>query len=201
MPANERVRAGAVLGRAFSDDPLWAAILTDPDKRPEQLAAMFTGLTRTTVAAQGLAETDPAIDAIALWLRPGRNVGLGAMLRSGVAMPRFAMGLPTQDRKRMLAVHSQLEKRKKVLMPEPHWYLSAIGVDPGRQGEGLGSALVNAGIGRADRDDTPIYLETQTERNVAFYQRLGFHVLEENLASGFDLPVWSMVRLSRTMPS
>lgn len=162
---------------------------------------MFAGLTKTTMAARGLAETDPAIDAIALWLPPGKDTGLWAMVKSGIAMPRFAMGLPAQDRKRMLAVHSQFEKRKKVLMPEPHWYLSAIGVDPERQREGLGSALVHAGIGRADRDNAPIYLETQTKSNVAFYQHLGFEVVGETLATGLDLPVWSMTRNPRTMVS
>ena len=81
-------------------------------------------------------------------------------------------------------------------MPSPHWYLSAVGVDPARHGEGLGSALVRRGIERAERDGRPIYLETGTESNVRFYERLGFEVLEQSVATGLELPVWLMSRPS-----
>lgn len=194
LPANESVRAGAVLGRAFHDDPLWEVTFSDPDRRPEQLVAMFTSLTKTTVAGRGLAETTPGLDAVALWMRPGKDVGLWAMVKSGFALPRFAMSLPGEDRKRMMAVLRQFEQRKKALMPDPHWYLSAIGVDPDRQGEGLGSALVQSGIRRADLDHTAVYLETETEGNVGFYRHLGFQVIEQVTATGLGLPVWLMIK-------
>lgn len=79
-------------------------------------------------------------------------------------------------------------------MPNPHWYLEAIGVDPEREGRGFGSALVRAGMQRADRDQTPVYLETETERNVRFYEHLGFEVVEQTSAAGLNLPLWLMVR-------
>jgi ribosomal protein S18 acetylase RimI-like enzyme len=186
--------AGALLGRAFHDDPLWGATFSDPDRRPELLVAMFTGLTKTTVAAQGLAETTPDLDAVALWLPPGKDFGFWAMAKSGFALPRFAMSLPAQDRNRMMAVLRQFGKRKKALMPDPHWYLAAIGVDPERQGEGLGSTLVQAGIRRADQENTSVYLETETEGNVGLYQHLGFDVIEQVTATGLCLPVWLMMR-------
>ena len=197
LPRNGHAVAGKLLGRAFQDDPLWGATFPDPDKRPEFLVAMFTGLTKTTVAARGLAETTPGIDAVALWLPPGKDTGFWAMVKSGFALPRFVMGLPAQDRSQMMAVLRQLEKRKKALMPDPHWYLAAIGVDPERQGEGLGSTLVKAGIRRADEANTSVYLETETEGNVGFYQHLGFEVLEQATAVGLDLPVWLMLRPPR----
>jgi ribosomal protein S18 acetylase RimI-like enzyme len=183
-----------LLGRAFQDDPLWGAMFPDPDTRPDFLVAMFTALTKTTVAAQGLAETTSGFDAVALWLPPGKDSGFWAMTRSGFALPRFAMRLAAQDRNHMLAVVRQFEERKKALMPDPHWYLAAVGVGPERQGEGLGSTLVRAGIRRADDGNASVYLETETEGNVGFYQRLGFEVIEQITAVGLDLPVWLMLR-------
>jgi ribosomal protein S18 acetylase RimI-like enzyme len=52
------------------------------------------------------------------------------------------------------------------------------------------------GITRADRDKTPIYLETETESNVGvgFYQRLGFDVIEELTPEGLDVLMWLMTR-------
>ncbi|MCP4967879.1 MAG: GNAT family N-acetyltransferase [bacterium] len=194
LPPEDHTKAGAVLGRAFRDDPMWGAVFPDIDSRSELLTSMFTALTKATLAARGLAETTLHGDAVALWLPPGEDIGFWAMVKSGFTLPRFAMRLPGADRKRMLALLKQLENRKKALMPQRHWYLSAIGVDPTHQGEGLGSALVRSGLHRADHENTPVYLETETVGNVGFYEHLGFEVLEQVTAVGLDLPVWLMQR-------
>ena len=185
-------RAGAMLGRAFHDDPIWTA--TFSADRAEKLVTMFTGLAKATVAGAGVAETFPDLAAVALWLPPGKTIGPMAMVRSGFAIPRLAMRLPRGERKSMMAVLFQLNGRRKALMPEPHWYLSAIGVDPDRQGEGLGTTLVRSGLKHAERDQTPVYLETETEGNVVFYERLGFSVLEQVKAEALNVPVWLMAR-------
>ena len=116
------------------------------------------------------------------------------MLRSGFALPLFATRLPASDRRRMMAVLRQVDERKKALMSDPHWYLAAIGVDPAKQGGGLGSRLMRSGIERADRGNVAIYLETEAEGNVGFYEHLGFEVVDEVTAAGLDLPIWLMVR-------
>ena len=66
--------------------------------------------------------------------------------------------------------------------------------NPNTRVTGFGSALVGAGLRRADLDKTPVYLETETERNVAFYEDLGFNVVEQTVATGLDLPLWLMIR-------
>lgn len=194
LPATGYAKAGAVLGQAFHDDPLWMETFPDPDTRPDLLVAMFTGLARATVAAQGVVETSQQLEAVALWMPPGKSLGLMATVKSRFALPRFMMGLPADDRKRMLPVLRQLKERSKVLMPDPHWYLSAIGVSPESQGEGLGSALVRSGLSKADAANVAVYLETETEANVGFYQHLGFGVVEQITAAGLDLPLWLMAR-------
>jgi len=183
-----------VLGRAFWEDPLWSALMSDPQTRQAKLARMFTGLVKTTAAARGVVETTPGLEAVAIWLPPGVELGWWPMVRSGMAMPRVVMGLPAQDRRRMINVLRQTEQRRRDLMPRPHWYLEAIGVEPDHQGAGLGSALVRAGIARADRDKTPVYLETETEGNVGYYEYLGFGVVDQIVATGLDLPLWMMTR-------
>lgn len=83
-------------------------------------------------------------------------------------------------------------------MTVPHWYLMALGVDPAHQGEGFGSVLVRAGTRRADRDRVPIYLETEAGRNVAFYERLGFVVIDELDLVELGLPFALMLRQPET---
>ena len=65
------------------------------------------------------------------------------------------------------------------LPDEPHWFLDAIGVEPERQGEGIGAALVRWGIARAAADGVPAFLETGLIENVGYYERFGFRVVHE----------------------
>jgi GNAT superfamily N-acetyltransferase len=48
----------------------------------------------------------------------------------------------------------------------PHWYLPLIGVEPSRQGHGVGATLLHAMLARCDVDDLPCYLETFQPTNV-----------------------------------
>lgn len=186
--------AGQIMGRAFINDPLWTATLSDPAVLPDKLVEMFTSTIKTTVASGGLAETTPGIEAAAVWLPPGKEIGFLSILRSGFDMIRFTMSLPSRDRKRMSGILRQLGAKKKELMPEPTWHLVAIGVDPDHQAKGIGSALVLSGIRKADKTGSPMYLETETEENVAFYEKLGFLTIEKIEVQAVGVPMWLMKR-------
>ena len=79
---------------------------------------------------------------------------------------------------------------------EPHAYLAALGVSPAFSGQGVGSALVQAGTVRADAAQQLCYLETFSEQNVRFYERHGFEVTSSGdvLIPGGP-PFWFMKRV------
>jgi GNAT superfamily N-acetyltransferase len=79
-------------------------------------------------------------------------------------------------------IHVQLATRPIVAAHprEPHHYLFLLGVDPSMQGRGVGRTLIGPILERCDRDSLPAYLETATERNIPFYQSLGFVVTGEH---------------------
>lgn len=162
---------------------------------------MFSALVKAVAASNGIVEKTPGLEGVALWQPPGCEIGLRATVRSGFALPRVVMRMPAQDRRRMIAVLRQFDERRKQLMPEPHWYVPAIGVDPDHQHRGVGSSLMGAGIERADRGGTPIYLETEEAANVGFYEHLGFELVDEIAAVGMGLPLWLMVRRPAGSPS
>ncbi len=68
-----------------------------------------------------------------------------------------------------------------------------LGVDPERQGQGIGGQIIAPVLERADRDGLPCYLETMKERNVAFYQKHGFEVVVDDVFKG-ELHYWTMKR-------
>ena len=60
---------------------------------------------------------------------------------------------------------------------EPHWYLPMIGVDPAKQGNGYGSALLKHALERCDGEGKLAYLESSSPKSVPLYQRHGFQLV------------------------
>ena len=197
----DSARAGGVLGRAFLDTEQWSKALPDSSVRQRKLEQMFAGTVKMTLAAGGVAERPAHFEAVALWLPPGRKIGFWAMVRSGFASARFAVTPPYPNMRPLMAMLRQFDQSHRETMPDPHWYLMALGVDPQHQRRGHGRALVRAGIERATSDDMPIYLETETDANVTFYENLGFEVLDEVTIEAIDLPFSLMVRRPEADPA
>jgi GNAT superfamily N-acetyltransferase len=76
----------------------------------------------------------------------------------------------------------------------PHYYLPIVGVEPDRQGRGIGTALMRPILDRCDQTATPAYLEATTPRNRACYLRQGFEVTEEFRFPKEGPPAWRMWR-------
>jgi ribosomal protein S18 acetylase RimI-like enzyme len=77
---------------------------------------------------------------------------------------------------------------------EPHWYIGTLGVDPTFQSRGVGAELLSHWLEGVDRGGVPAYLETDTESNIRFYERVGFRL--EGELSIFGVRVWRMRRSS-----
>jgi ribosomal protein S18 acetylase RimI-like enzyme len=81
-------------------------------------------------------------------------------------------------------VHRELILRK--YYPQHLMYLWYLGVEPQFQGQGVGSNVLKEVMRLADERGLPIYLETSTLINLAFYRKLHF-VLFEKFNDGVPL--------------
>ena len=61
----------------------------------------------------------------------------------------------------------------------------------------MGAALLQPALALADEDGMPAYLESSKERNVPFYARFGFEVVEELHSEVGSPPMWRMWREPR----
>jgi ribosomal protein S18 acetylase RimI-like enzyme len=77
---------------------------------------------------------------------------------------------------------------------EPLGHLDSVAVEPGWQGRGIGSALLEFALEKVRESGVAIVLETGTPRNVPLYERLGFHVAEEVDPPEGGPHVWFMRR-------
>jgi ribosomal protein S18 acetylase RimI-like enzyme len=132
----------------------------------------------------------PAISGTAVWRpAPGAQpTPRGALLRSLPSLAQFS------GWRRLHRLYRLIRATESRLPAEAHWYLFLLAVDPARQGEGIGSALLEATLPRVDAQRSPAYLESSKERNVTLYERHGFRVVERlDLAKGGP-SLWLMWR-------
>lgn len=167
--------AGAVadvLAAAFSDDPMLRWVFSDPEHGPAHLRSFF-GIGVPVGVRQGhvhVLRDGDAVVAAAVWAPPGQpaydraSVELVAQLLTGAETARLEM---------IQAGFGHLNDHRP---DEPHFYLSLLGVDPARRGEGLGGRLLAASLEVVDLFGEASYLESSNPRNISLYERHGFTV-------------------------
>ncbi|MER7234575.1 GNAT family N-acetyltransferase [Streptomyces olivaceus] len=191
----DRERVVRLLDEAFQDDPVSSWVFPGVEYRRRthhRLMAAFAD----AVFADGRIDLTEDASACALWLPfPAEgDVDAGDPGAGDVpARVREAVD-PENERVELIA------RLTEDIHPagRAHAYLWMIGVAPGRQGEGLGTALIGTVLDRCDREALPAYLEASSARSKVLYERLGF----EFTGRALDLPdgprMWPMWREPRT---
>jgi GNAT superfamily N-acetyltransferase len=176
-------RLASMLGRAFADDPMIRWKLR-ADVTATDIGTTFEPLLAAHSAVGTLREIEGA-RAVAAWIPPALAGRFDELARSGRdAVLAFADDAGA----RFDAFWDWVAER----LPTDAWYLDFVGVDPPHQGRGFGTALVLDGLARAHATGSAGFLLTETERNVALYERLGFFVVERANAPGGGPRIWFM---------
>jgi GNAT superfamily N-acetyltransferase len=80
-------------------------------------------------------------------------------------------------------------------LAEPHFHLGPVAADADKQGQGIGTAMMQAFCDRVDRDGALAYLETDKAENVGFYEKFGFETMGE--APVIGVTNWFMRRAAK----
>ena len=185
----------------MNDDPAYRFLFPDPAERKRGLTDFFVRHLRTHLPYRCTFVMLDGPDLLGtVTVRPpgGVPISLLTMVRHGLGP--FALRNGRGAVKRLFTlkrVYDELEE--KVARGERHWHVHMMAVVPSRQGRGLGTELLAGAFALSaaapGAPPLPIVLTTHTERNVVFYQRLGFDVANRCDVSpdgGEPYPVWSM---------
>lgn len=185
--------AGAVLARAFFDDGLARLMYPDDEERKRLTPWHFTALVRYGALFGRVLTTPGQPLGAAIWLPPGEpDMTEERMAAAGMDASVAMLGAEAFGR--FAAAMEQIAPHREQAVPDPHWYLALIGVDPDHAGKGIGSALLQPVFADADRDGLACYLETAEAANVAFYEARGFAVTRYGTVSGTSVDYWTMLR-------
>jgi ribosomal protein S18 acetylase RimI-like enzyme len=134
------------------------------------------------------------LEGVAAWL-PGNKADMNfwGLVRSGAV--KYGKDLGLDLAKKFGTIFEPLKKdRKNHMHGTSYTYLQIIGVAPEFQGQGYGGRLLRGLIRNCEQAGLQIYLETETEENVAIYEKFDFRVLKQITLPVVELPMWEMVR-------
>lgn len=172
---NDLDGAAGVLARAFHDDPYIGWVEPDPDRRARISPAIFRcvlehGIRRGRVLVrrgQGSAH----------WFSPER-VELRAIDDVQCGYVRLLLAHPLVTR-RLLSHEAQAGARVHPFLKPGVAYLHTIGIEPSLKGQGLGSRLLRSALEQIGTGFDRCVLRTEQPKNVAFYLKNGFKIVDE----------------------
>jgi ribosomal protein S18 acetylase RimI-like enzyme len=192
--SEENLNAAAEsLARAFHNDPLQTYVFPDENERAARSPAHFAPLLRYGMLFGEVLTTEGQPLGAAVWLPPETwEVTPERAAAAGLdALPDV---LGEEAANRFFSVLGAIDPYHHRDVPAAHWYVMVVGVAPEARGQGLGRALLEPIMNRADASGLPCYLETAQPDNVAFYEYLGFKKIVEEVEPQSGLTMWTFRR-------
>ena len=182
----DKERAVATIVTAFSGDPVMRWAMPDAQQYLTYAPEFVRRFGGKAFEGQSAFAVEGFMGA-ALWLRPGVEP-------DGESLAELMQrAMPEEDQEK---VSNLFDKMAEYHPHEPLWYLPMIGVDPVRQGMGLGSALLAHALAVVDREAKPAYLEATSDRSRDLYARYGFDVTGTIQVADAP-PLFAMLRKAR----
>jgi ribosomal protein S18 acetylase RimI-like enzyme len=151
-----------VLG--FSADPVARWFYPDPHDYLTHLPHFVRAFAGKAFECNSAYQID-GYSGASLWLPPEVHPDENAL------MALLQCTIPKENQQNIFAFVEQMDRYHP---SEPHWYLPMIGVDPAKQGNGYGSALLKHVLERCDGEGKLAYLEASSAKSIPLYQRHGF---------------------------
>jgi ribosomal protein S18 acetylase RimI-like enzyme len=189
-------KAGVALADAFQNDSIWKLFFKE-EATLGQKGLFFETPVRYCIKYGKIYATSEQLEGIAAWV-PGsyadittwRIIQSGALI-SGIKAVRACTKLAQQQEQIFKPLN---EARKNNMEGREYIYLLIIGISSAFQGQGLGRKLIKALIVESTQTGIPVYTETQSEKNVSFYESLGFKTISKITLPIIDLPHWELIR-------
>jgi len=181
-----------MLSRAFKDD--LKDVFPDPEERRVKTPYVNEFYLLRDYSNSRAFMTSPQLEGIAVWMHSDKRKKkpFWRILTSGAIWPAIIIGIKAM--RKMQAFDEYIERKHKELVPNKHWYLSILAVDPHHQGKGYASKLLNEMLSYIDEEGLHCYLETEGEKNVSMYQHFGFEVVDEFIVPGTNDKLVAMLR-------
>jgi len=185
--------AAETLAKAFEDYPESVYLMPDTEKRHAYQLRMYRTLLKGALTYGEVWATSTKMEGVAVWQRiDGKSPAWGRY--SFLRWWWLSLFSDKGTKKRQREYFGYLGEFRARVAPERYWYLQVLGVNPVFQGQGFSSRLLKPMLVRSDGEQLSIYLETQLENNIPYYEHFGFKIAAESPMPGGNIKSWAMVR-------
>jgi ribosomal protein S18 acetylase RimI-like enzyme len=193
LQPNLKKRASEVVAASFFDYPMFTFFFPDPKRRSRYLPWYLENVLNCAIK-YGEVFTNPEISGVIFTLPPGHTrISKWEYLQNGFLFTPLLLGFHN-FKQSMECENFVGDIQHKLLKDRPHIYLWGLAIDPKQQRKGIGSALLQPVLTKADSQKIPVYLETHDEKNVLYYQNHGFDLIYSDTIPKYALPIWCMLR-------
>jgi GNAT superfamily N-acetyltransferase len=189
LPPDRAPEVVAVLLEVFPGFPGSSRLNAGQERR---IARLLHERTLESGLATGRADAwgDPPV-GVAVWLR---RPALDEPEPPSPSRPRLRELLPPDVVSALEQFDATMQRLRDISRPEAHVYLDMIGVLPDHRRQGIATSLMVAGHAWADDLGLPVALDTDTDENVAFYERRGYVVMARERLPDSDRQLVAMRR-------
>ena len=179
------------LVEAFANDPVWSWGFPDAEARAAQHTVIFGMMVGHAIATDSVWVT-PGFDAIVTAFAPGVNE---LSEEEAARLPSVFEELLGEHASEIMGLFDRFDEARPT--ETPHVYISLLGVRNRARGQGLGMALLDDVLKRADAAGLGVYLESSNNANDRRYERLGFELVGSIPVAEGRPPVSTMWRDAR----
>ncbi len=129
---------------------------------------------------------------VAIWCRMGElNEGVSILKQFRALISCMRPPEMIKTLRRCMCIERE---RGRMNLSDDTVYLYVLGVAPESQGKGIGSSLVREKLAECDKEGCTVYLETNSEHNVEYYESFGFSVVKKIVEEHGAFTTWYMIR-------
>ncbi len=171
---------------AFMDDPLYRYSAKKPNKRAKLLYHLNLARLYASYHGGELICTDEENKGICIF-RPAGATYANGHFRNAPDVKGLLFCISALSKS--LGVNNKL---KPEYFPENTYTISPVYVDKKHWGEGVGRKIIMEGVTKLTEQGFKVGLESQNEKNIPFYEKLGFKTFKkERFEEGIDC--WWMI--------
>ncbi|KAI0560951.1 GNAT family N-acetyltransferase [Gracilaria domingensis] len=165
------------IASAFEEDPMITYLHGPHAKHAHEKALIFNRTVLHGELSRPKGHTTIHVtddnSCVAIWHHPRhRKI-------TGLYCAKFMIALVRTFGWRALLMGSAMRQLEQAHPKEPHMYLFIMGTHKDHQGKGHGSTVIAEMLKHCDLERLPAYLESSNQRNLSFYRRHGFELIQQ----------------------
>jgi len=167
-------KAASLCARAFFNDELDKYFFPEESRRMSAQVLMYRYLLQGN--PRNIYTTSERMEGLMILEKPYTHSGAFSIADFFAGMSLLQIGFSSL--KKMIHFQINATSIRKRLVRDPYWYLQLIAVAPEHQGRGFASRLLKPILLQAEKEKTPVFLETHNPQNIPIYKNFGFRVVD-----------------------